>query len=206
MSLTLLDHRRRVAASYAAYRSFLDREAAVERWRAERDVLLHEHPDGPLRGRPPVPYAPVTPTGRHELEVDVDVPPARLDVPTASDGVVVLDRLGRLHVPDVGDLDVWWLGQYGGGVFVPLRDASAGRTTCGGGRSLLDTVKGADLGDDVDSVSGRGTLVVVLDLAYHPSCTYDARWSCPLAPPGDVVATAVDAGEQLPPGGWGAPG
>ena len=107
-----------------------------------------------------------------------------------------------LHLDGVGDLDVWWLAQYGGGVFLPLRDGSAGVTTYGGGRYLLDTVKGADLGGELDPATGRGTLVVDLDLTYHPSCAYSPRWSCPLAPPGGVVSTVVDAGEQLPEGGW----
>ena len=188
---------------YAAYRAEPDHSTAVEAWRAERDVLLHEHPQGPLRGRGPVPYASVgAGGGRREVDLDPDVEPEHLDVPTASDGVVGLDRLGVLHLDGVGDLDVWWLAQYGGGVFLPLRDGSAGTTTYGGGRYLLDTVKGADLGGDLDPATGRGTLVVDLDLAYHPSCAYDPRWSCPLAPPGDVVSTVVDAGERLPGGGW----
>ena len=67
-------------------------------------------------------------------------------MPTGTDGTVVFDRIGRADLPGVGSLDVWWLGSYGGGVFVPLKDAGAGRRTYGGGRYLLDTVKGADLG------------------------------------------------------------
>ena len=39
-----------------------------------------------------------------------------------------LRRIGVVHLPDpVGaSLDVWSLAQYGGGLFVPLRDATAG--------------------------------------------------------------------------------
>ena len=121
---------------------------------------------------------------------------------TATDGVVPFERIGRLPLPGLGTLDVWWLGSYGGGLFVPLKDATAGWTTYGGGRYLLDTVKGADHGGDVDPATGRGTLVVDLNLAYHPSCAYDPAWACPLAPPGNVLAAEVAAGEQLPPGGW----
>src|SRR3954452_3807687 len=113
-----------------------------------------------------------------------------------TDGTVRLTRIGTVTLGDVGRLDVWWLAGYGGGVFLPLRDGSAGRTTYGGGRYLLDTVKGADLGGD------DARLVVDLNFAYHPSCTYDPRWSCPLAPEGNRVPTPVAAGEQLPPGGW----
>ena len=44
--------------------------------------------------------------------------------------------------------------------------------------------------------------MVDLNFAYHPSCTYDPRWSCPLAPEGNRLTAPVAAGEQLPPGGW----
>jgi uncharacterized protein (DUF1684 family) len=88
-------------------------------------------------------------------------------------------------------VDVWWLAQYGGGLFVPLRDASAGRGSYGGGRYLLDTAKGADLG-------GTGAAIVVdLNFAYHPSCRYNPRWECPLAPEGNRIDIEVLAGERL---------
>ena len=100
---------------------------------------------------------------------------------------------GRVELPPPlpATLDVWWLQQYAGGLFLPLRDGSAGATSYGGGRYLLDTAKGADLG-------GRpGTLVIDLNFLYHPSCRYDAAWQCPLAPPGNTIDTPVHAGERL---------
>jgi hypothetical protein len=51
---------------------------------------------------------------------------------------------GRVVLADIGiGLDVWWLDQYAGGLFLPVRDGTAGTTTYGGGRYLLDTAKGA---------------------------------------------------------------
>jgi uncharacterized protein (DUF1684 family) len=199
MTLTLLDWRRRVAGLYAAARAAADAETGWQTWRDGRDELFATHPDSPLdaaarhafRG---LPFAPYDPALRFEVAVQ-PAPPQRLELPTAADGVVPLDRIGTVSLGELGRLDVWWLGGYGGGVFLPLRDGSAGRTTYGGGRYLLDTVKGADLGGD------GGRLVVDLNFAYHPSCAYDPRWSCPLAPEGDRSPVAVDAGEQLPPGG-----
>src|SRR5204862_7197288 len=44
------------------------------------------------------------------------------------------------------ELELFWLEAYGGGLFLPFRDATSGAATYGGGRYLLDTVKGADLG------------------------------------------------------------
>ena len=46
------------------------------------------------------------------------------------------------------ELELFWLEAYGGGLFLPFRDATSGSETYGGGRYLLDTVKGADLGAD----------------------------------------------------------
>ena len=96
-----------------------------------RDELLAHHPDSPLlpEDRPGftgLRVAPYDPAYRFEVEVDPDVEPHRLEVPTATDGVVPFERIGVLHLPDVGDLDVWWLDSYGGGIFVPVKDALAG--------------------------------------------------------------------------------
>jgi uncharacterized protein len=200
MTLTLLDWRRRVAALWTVARSSADPELGWRTWRDGRDELFARHPDSPLdeaarASFPGLPYAAYDPSLRFEAALEI-APPEHLDVPTAADGVVSLDRIGRVALGDLGRLDVWWVGGYGGGVFLPLKDGSAGRTTYGGGRYLLDTIKGADLGGD------HSRLVVDLNFAYHPSCTYDPRWSCPLAPEGNRLTAPIDAGEQLPPGGW----
>ena len=119
-----------------------------------------------------------------------DVSPQRIEILTGTDGIVPFQRVGRLTLPGIGALDVWWLDSYGGGIWLPIRDSSS--KTYGGGRYVLDTVKGADLGGDRDS------LVVDLNFAYNPSCAYDERWACPLAPPGNVVEVPLDVGELLP--------
>ncbi len=84
---------------------------------------------------------------------------------------------------------MWRLTSYGGGLFVPLRDGSSGVSSYGGGRYLLDTIKGADLGGEGDR------LVVDLNFAYAPSCAHDPAWACPLAPAGNTVAATVPVGE-----------
>ena len=199
MTLTLLDWRRRVHALYAQVRAATDPAQAHEHWRTGRDQLFAGHPDSPLlpearSGFAGLPVAAYDPAWRFEVEVETAVEPAHLEVPTGTDGTVVFDRIGRAELPEVGSLDVWWLGSYGGGVFVPLKDASAGRGTYGGGRYLLDTVKGADLGGAVED----GRLVLDLNFAYNPSCAYDPAWACPLAPPGNVLDVEVPVGEGVP--------
>ncbi len=197
-SLTLLDWRRRVFTLYAEVRACADPAAAHGLWRAGRDELFASHPDSPL---PPearaafraLPVAAYDPAWSFEVEVDGDVEPAHLEVPTGTDGVVRFDRLGVARLPGAGSLDVWWLGSYGGGAFVPVKDASAGRRTYGGGRYLLDTVKGADLGGAAE----QGRLVLDLNFAYNPSCAYDPAWACPLAPSGNVLDVGVPVGEGV---------
>ena len=199
MSLTLLDWRRQVRDLYGQVRADPDPASAHRLWSAARDRLFATHPDTPLLPEDRESFtglndAPYDPELRFQVELDPDVEPHRVEVPTATDGVVPFERIGVLHLPGLGDLDVWWLDSYGGGLFVPVKDATAGRETYGGGRYLLDTVKGADLGGDV--LADR--LVVDLNFAYNPSCAYDPAWVCPLAQPGNTLAVPVRAGELVP--------
>jgi uncharacterized protein len=198
MSLTLLDWRRRVARLYAEIRAEPDPVAAHEHWRRTRDDLLRTHPDSPIpeperASYPGAPVAAYDPRLRFDVAVDTGVPPKQLKMATSTDGIVPFDRIGTAHLPALGDLDVWWLASYGGGVFVPVKDASAGSASYGGGRYLIDTVKGADLGGD------DGRLILDFNFAYNPSCAYDPAWACPLAPAGNTLARPLLAGELRPP-------
>ena len=188
MSLELLDWRRRVAALYREVREFADPADAHAHWVSGRAGLFATHPQSADRnavlGLPPY-------DARWRFGVELQqAPEQRIEVPTATDGVVPFERIGRVELEEVGSLDVWWLGSYGGGVWLPIRDANP--DTYGGGRYVLDTVKGADLGGDGDR------LVVDLNFAYNPSCAYDEAWACPLAPPGNVIDVPVEAGELVP--------
>jgi uncharacterized protein len=191
MSVDLLDWRRATFAIYADLRAERDPAVGWRMWRQGRDLLFANHPQSPLEDRAGftgLPYAPYEPSLRFVSAIK-PAAPLRLEVAT-SDGVLPLERIGRLDLP-VGSLDVWWIAVYGGGLFVPFADASNGRTSYGGGRYLLDTIKGADLGGD------GGQLVVDFNFAYHPSCRYSPRWSCPLAPAGNRLDARIDAGELL---------
>jgi uncharacterized protein len=171
-------------------------------WRTQRDELFRTHPQSPLPPGDPLresglPYWPY----RVELRFAVPLvpsPPAEEPVlrvsPSAHDGEIRQRRVGHVELPGLGVvLDVWWLDQYAGGVFLPVRDGTAGGGSYGGGRYLLDTAKGADLG------SSGGELLLDLNFLYHPSCRYDPRWECPLAPPGNTTRVPIEAGERLRP-------
>jgi uncharacterized protein (DUF1684 family) len=102
-------------------------------------------------------------------------------------------RFARAHADPIA-LDLYWLDVYGGGLFVPFADATSGQESYGAGRYVLDTIKGADLG-----TAGDGRLVLDLNFAYQPSCSYDTRWTCPLAPPANRLSVPVLAGERIAP-------
>jgi len=194
--LTLLDWRRRVADLYSAVRGKLPTDAAGAHalWRSTRNELFRSHPQSPLlqsdrasfRGLPYYDYDP-----RFAKRGKVrPLPEERYDVGTSTGGVIPFVRFGAVDL-DVGSLEVFWLDAYSGGVFLPFRDATAGKTTYGGGRYLLDTAKSADLGAIGDE------LVLDFNFAYHPSCRYDPKWVCPLAPPGNRLEVAIEAGERM---------
>jgi uncharacterized protein (DUF1684 family) len=188
--LDLADWRERVARIYLS-------DVDVLGFRAARDALFATHPQSPippdarpsfdgLRYYPPNPSAvveaPLRPASGG-IEIDTGGP----------DGVV---RYRRVAVADTpwGPLTVWWIEAYGGGLFLPLRDGTAGRGTYGGGRYLTDTVKGT-FGRGV-SMLGADRVRLDVNYAYNPSCAYDDRWACPLAPEENRVRPAIEAGEQ----------
>ena len=68
---------------------------------------------------------------------------------------------------------------------MPFLDATSGTETYGAGRYL-------DIGREED-----GTYSLDFNLAYHPSCVYDIKFSCPLTPAVNRLSVPVRAGERL---------
>jgi uncharacterized protein (DUF1684 family) len=192
--LDLLDYRRQVNVIYQTVRTLRERDprAAHRLWRERRDDLFRSHPQSALpeskraafRG---LPYHEYDPAFAFTAKVR-SVTRESYDVDTSTGGVIRFVRFGAVDLP-IGTLEVMWLDEYSGGVFLPFRDATSGKTTYGGGRYLLDTAKGADLGSSGDR------LVLDFNFAYHPSCVYDPKWTCPLAPLSNRLTAAVEAGE-----------
>jgi uncharacterized protein (DUF1684 family) len=119
-----------------------------------------------------------------------------LSLPVSTGGEEDFTRIGSVEVALPGgtrQLGVYWMAGYAGGLFLPFRDATNGRETYGAGRYLLDTAKSADLGPGTTPAS----LVLDFNFAFHPSCAFDPRWSCPLAPSENRLDTLVEAGERL---------
>jgi uncharacterized protein (DUF1684 family) len=196
-TLSLLDWKRHIFDLYRDVRANDDPRAAWNLWRETRDTLFASHQQSPIPAErrasfPGIRYFDYDPSLRFAVEL-IQAEPERYDIASSLDGTYAFTRFARapLHVAaqDV-ELEVYWLEAYGGGVFVPFRDATSGKTTYGAGRYLLDTVKGSDLGD-LD-----GKIVLDFNFAYNPSCSYDPSWDCPLAPPPNWLAVPVEAGER----------
>jgi len=197
-SLSLLDYRRRVAGLYAAARAAGAGEAGWRAWRAARDDLFRTHPQSPIPpdrrpGFPGLGYFPYDPALRFVAPV-MPARGGRVALPHSGDGTTPGRAFGAAAVTIDGrqvTMTLFRLDQYGDAVFVPFRDTTNGSETYGGGRYLLDTAKGADLGGDDHSI------VLDFNYAFHPSCVHDPRWSCPLAPPENRLPVAVRGGERL---------
>lgn len=196
---TLWDWRRQVADLYAAIRHEPDPHRAWTHWRDTRDKLFASHPDSPLDPDARAAFTgirlhPYDPTRRFMVQLEpVSGPPSLL--PAGDDGTVSAQPFARtvgLQPALGGELTLFWLQGYGGGVFLPFTDAGSGRESYGGGRYLLDTIKGADLGQSTD-----GRTVIDFNFAYAPSCAHSKHFICPLAPASNRLPTSILAGERL---------
>jgi uncharacterized protein (DUF1684 family) len=196
--LSLMDYKRRVFDLYAQARSLPDPKRAWHTWRRGRDELFSGHPQSALPAERRSSAAPLTYFEYDpEMRVLGEVRGAEAeehDIPTSGDETMTFTRFATVGFALGGSavgLELYWLHGYGGGLFLPFRDRTSGRETYGAGRYLLDTVKGADLGMDGDR------LVLDFNFAYNPSCAYDPRWVCPLAPPANRLDLAIRAGERI---------
>jgi len=195
-TLDLWNYRRRVHDMYRRVRERGPGPESWPGWVAERDELFATHPQTPIEDRsrfgrlPYFPYDPAWRTSGRFTPSDDEV----AIVDHSGDGSTRFVRIGIVEFEAAGNqgrLEVLWLDSYGGGIFLPFRDATNGGPTYGGGRYLLDTVKGADLGHAGDEI------VLDFNFAFHPSCVHSMRWSCPLAPPANRLSFPVEAGERL---------
>ena len=225
--LTLADWRRRVVALYAEVRekAATDPEDGWNHWRATREWLFKHHPQSPVPAARRAtftashwPYDPglrfearATTTQTTEMTTETPATPVpgttfagfgamqAVSLPNSGDDQLGFTRIGRVEIPFPGrprTLPLFWLHGYGGGLFLPFRDGTSGSETYGAGRYLLDAAKSADLGGDIE----KDTLVIDFNFAYQPSCAWDPRWACPLAPPESRLDIPIRAGEHL--GGW----
>ena len=202
----LADWRRRIATLYAEVRAMAitDPGIALAHWRAVRERLYREHPQSPVpaeaRATFHASYFDHDPSLRFEIVVEPAPPPApgafAPELPSSGPDSLSFTRVGRVTLPFADgprSISVFWMAGYAGGLFIPFRDATSGTETYGAGRYLVDAAKSADLGGD----PATGTLIADFNFAFQPSCAFDPRWACPLAPPENRLDLPVRAGERL---------
>lgn len=175
----------------------VDYPTAVAMYRADKDEYFRRGHDSPLPqadrdGFQGLPYFDVDESLRFEglrLQPYTGSEPANFQIPTSDGKLREAERAGTFEFELGGGrqrLTGYRLAQGGDdSVFLPFLDATSGAETYGAGRYL-------DLYPEDD-----GTFTIDFNLAYHPSCVYDPRFSCPITPPENRLPLRIDAGERL---------
>ena len=177
----------------------VDYPTAVEMFRADKDEYFRRAHDSPIphdqrHDFPGLPYFPVDEALRFEgleLEPYAGNEPVSFQIPISDGRLRDAERAGTLTFELGGAKQrltgYRFLKDRSGSVFVPFLDVTSGTETYGAGRYL-----------DLDPDPEDGTYVIDFNLAYHPSCVYDARFACPLTPAENRLPVRIEAGERLP--------
>jgi uncharacterized protein len=172
---------------------------AVEGFRLDKDEFFKTMPGSPIpeAERPAfdgLPYYPVDEAlvfDDRVLEPYTGDEPSNFQIPTSDGKLRPAHRAGVLRFELGGaprQLTAYTFdGGDGESLFVPFLDGTSGTETYGAGRYL-------DLEPEP-----HGTYSLDFNLAYHPSCVYDAKFSCPLTPAENRLPIRIEAGERLPP-------
>lgn len=196
--LSLAHWRRTTAELYAAIRQSSDPVSAWQQFVTTRNNLFKNHPQSPLttaqratfQALAVFPYDPAFRVTGH-LEYNEETDERMIDLTV--DGRFRYKRVACIHFDLHGKtnrLSLFWIQGYGGGLFLPFKDATNHTETFGGGRYLYDTIKGTDLGIT------EYEIMLDFNFAYNPSCAYNAQWICPLSPPENRLSQTITAGEK----------
>ena len=170
---------------------------AVEGFRLDKDEFFKTDPRSPLpeserAAFTGLPYYPVDESLAFEdrvLEPYTGDEPSNFQIPTSDGKLRPAHRAGVLRFELDGEPRELTAYTFDGGdgqsLFVPFLDQTSGTETYGAGRYL-------DLEPEAD-----GTYALDFNLAYHPSCVYDAKFSCPLTPAENRLPVRIEAGERL---------
>jgi uncharacterized protein len=173
-------------------------QAAIGGYRAEKDEFFKSSPHSPMPEEERaafegLPYYPINEDLVVEglrLEPYGGSEPSSFEIPTSDGKLRPAKRAGTFNFELDGGprrLTAYQFASGGGDtLFVPFLDETSGRETYGAGRYL-------DIEPDED-----GTYAIDFNLAYHPSCVYAPKFSCPLTPAENRLSTRIEAGERLP--------
>jgi len=140
-------------------------------------------------------YYPFDPAARLRTMIEPIVPPEPLRIAASNGELRPAHRVGRVRLRLPGGeatLKVFRLDDIQAEspdlLFLPFRDAGAGKETYGAGRYL-----------EIESLPG-GVVSLDFNRAYNPDCAYGIAGQCPITPPENTVPFAIRAGEMIPPG------
>ena len=172
-------------------------EDAVEGFRRDKDEFFKTQPGSPIpeadrAAFTGLPYYPVDEALVFEnrvLEPYTGDEPSNFQMPTSDGQLRPAHRAGVLRFELDGATRQLTAYTFDGGedesLFVPFLDETSGSETYGAGRYL-------DIEPEED-----GMYTLDFNLAYHPSCVYDIKFSCPLTPAENRLPVRIEAGERL---------
>ena len=175
----------------------LSYEDQVQAYRDAKDAHFREAPNSPIPEADRwaftgLPYYPVDEQYRFEdleLEPYLGTEPTAFQIPTSDGRLRPARRAGSFTFDLDGaprTLAAYAMDDgHSHSLFVPFLDATSGMETYGAGRYL-------DIEPEDD-----GSYVIDFNLAYHPSCVYDPKYSCPLTPAENRLPVRIEAGERL---------
>jgi uncharacterized protein (DUF1684 family) len=179
------------------HRHVMSYEDAVAQYRADKDDYFRTSPGSPIpasereafTGLPFFAVDPAWVVDDIALEPYTGSEPVRFEIPTTDGKLRPAERAGVLAF-ELGGAELRltayrFAGTNDTNLFVPFLDATSGTESYGAGRYL-----DVDLDDD-------GTVTLDFNMAYHPSCVYDPKFSCPITPAENRLSIRVEAGERL---------
>jgi hypothetical protein len=168
---------------------------AERRWRESRQQAI----SGALAaaGKPAITltYYAYDPAYRFRTIVEPVTPPQPLRIPTSAGTIRPAHRVGRVRLRLPGGeatLALYALDDLAASLpdhlFLPFRDAGAGKDTYGAGRYV-----------ELGRLPG-GVVEIDFNRAYNPDCAYGLAAQCPVTPDENTLPFAVAAGEKAPSG------
>ena len=203
--LSLIDWRREIFEIYSDIRRESNGKMAWEKWRVKREELFKHHPESPPFNIKSIPgsYAqpilyPYNPNFCLSSQYKVLESSEILELITDDNSITRIqpflkttNLFEKLNI----ELTIFKILGYGGGLFMPFFDigCSSKGDNYEGGRYLIDTIKGADLGE-----SRKNELRLDFNFSYNPSCSYNSKWTCPIIKDYNIIPVLIDAGEKKP--------
>ena len=203
--LSLINWRREIFSIYNEVRSEEDGIIAWNKWKDKREKLFKFHPESPT-------FNPKKQSGFNDVPVlhsynkkfslfskfELISNPEIIQLNTDENSITRLKPF--IKTTDLKnflgiELTVFKIEGYGGGLFLPFTDSGckSGGEHYEGGRYLIDTIKGADLGE-----VKTNELRLDFNFSYNPSCSYNSKWTCPILNDYNIIPIFVDAGEKKP--------